>query len=80
MIVLLLCFFVLVGFYLVWAAIRAPYKEIKDVPNLWLVEILGMIIEKVFKVSSEKVLRICLLGFGCIWSLFFLYVIFFHQY
>jgi len=80
MVIYLLIFFVLVGLIFMWLSWKAPYREISDIPDLWLIEVLGMIVEKIFKVSAEKVLRFSLFCFGCVWSLFFLYVIFTHQY
>lgn len=44
--------------------------EISSAPDIWIVEILFVIIEKLFKISAEKLMRISLMVFGTVWSLF----------
>ncbi|QSF40926.1 hypothetical protein [Priestia megaterium] len=71
---------ILIGLIFIYGGWKRPYDEISSAPDIWLVEILFVIIEKLFKISAEKLMRISLMVFGTVWSLFFLCVLITHGY
>ena len=78
--IVFICCMILVGFFLIYAGWKRPYDEISSAPDIWILEILFVIIEKLFKISAEKLMRISLMVFGTVWSLFFLCVLITHAY
>ncbi|MGG3195409.1 hypothetical protein [Priestia aryabhattai] len=80
MAVVIICCMILVGLIFIYGGWKRPYDEISSAPDIWIVEILFVIIEKLFKISAEKLMRISLMVFGAVWSLFFLCVLITHAY
>ncbi|PFJ39617.1 hypothetical protein CN978_26860 [Priestia megaterium] len=80
MAVVIICCMILVGLIFIYGGWKRPYDEISSAPDMWIVEILFVIIEKFFKISAEKLMRISLMVFGTVWSLFFLCVLITHAY
>ncbi|MCU7710254.1 MULTISPECIES: hypothetical protein [Priestia] len=57
---------ILVGLIFIYGGWKRPYDEISSAPDIWIVEILFVIIEKLFKISAEKLMRISLMVFGTV--------------
>ncbi|MGG0592580.1 hypothetical protein ABEY80_22445 [Priestia megaterium] len=80
MAVVFICCMILVGFFLIYAGWKRPYDEISSPPDIWILELVFVIIEKLFKVSAEKLMRVSFMVFGTAWSLLFLVVLITHAY
>ncbi|MDP9579720.1 UNVERIFIED_ORG: hypothetical protein J2X74_005593 [Bacillus sp. 1751] len=80
MAVVIICCMILVGLIFIYGGWKRPYDEISSTPDIWILEILFVIIEKLFKISAEKLMRISLMVFGTVWPLFFLCVLITHAY
>ncbi|MEO2222957.1 hypothetical protein [Priestia megaterium] len=80
MAVVIICCMILVGLIFIYGGWKRPYDEISSAPDIWILEILFVIIEKLFKISAEKLMRISLMVFDTVWSLFFLCVLITHAY
>ncbi|MGE7718318.1 hypothetical protein SAMN04487776_11928 [Priestia megaterium] len=80
MAVVIICCMILVGLIFIYGGWKRPYDEISSAPDIWILEILFVIIEKLFKISAEKLMRISLMVFGAVWFLFFLCVLITHAY
>ncbi|MEK1832530.1 hypothetical protein AAAC51_37265 [Priestia megaterium] len=70
MAVVIICCMILVELIFIYGGWKRPYDEISSAPDIWILEILFVIIEKLFKISAEKLMRISLMVFGSVWSLF----------
>ncbi|MGG2090750.1 hypothetical protein ABFY59_28085 [Priestia aryabhattai] len=75
MAVVIICCMILVGLIFIYGGWKRPYDEISSAPDIWILEILFVIVEKLFKISTEKLMRISLMVLGTVWSLFFLCVL-----
>ena len=71
---------ILVGFFIVYAGWKCPYNEISSPTDIWILELLCMIIEKSFKVSAEKLMRVSFMVLGTACSLLFLEILITHAY
>ncbi|MCU7766433.1 hypothetical protein [Priestia megaterium] len=80
MAVVIICCMILVGLIFIYGGWKRPYDEISSAPDIWILEILFVIIEKLFKISAEKLMRISLMVFGTAWSLLFLVILITHAY
>ncbi|BFJ00028.1 hypothetical protein MMB68_21030 [Priestia sp. Y58] len=80
MAVVIICCMILVGFFIIYAGWKRPYDEISSPPDIWILELLFLIIEKPFKVSAEKLMRVSLMVLGTAWSLLFLVILITHAY
>ncbi len=80
MAVVIICCMILVGFSIVYAGWKRPYNEISSPTDIWILELLCMIIEKSFKVSAEKLMRVSFMVLGTAWSLLFLEILITHAY
>lgn len=80
MAVVIICCMILVGFIFIYGGWKRSYDEISSAPDIWIVEIFFDIIGKIFKISAENLLRISLMIFGTVWSLFFLFIVITHAY
>ncbi|MCM3185958.1 hypothetical protein [Priestia megaterium] len=80
MAVVIICCMILVGLIFIYGGWKRPYDEISSAPNIWILEILFGIIEKLFKVSAEKLMRVSFMVFGTAWSMLFLIILITHAY
>ena len=80
MAVVIICFMILVGLLFIYVGWKRPYDEISSPPDIWIFELLFVIIEKLFKVSAEKLMRVSLMVLGTAWSLLFLMILITHAY
>ncbi|MQR87892.1 hypothetical protein GFV16_18540 [Bacillus megaterium] len=76
----IICCMILVGLFIIYAGWKRPYDEISSPPDIWILELLFIIIEKLFKVPAEKFMRVSLMVFGTAWSLLFLMILITHAY
>jgi len=74
------CCIILIGFFIIYAGWKRPYDEICSLPDIWILEFLFVIIEKLFKVSAEKLMRVSFMVFGTAWSVLFLIILIAHAY
>jgi len=54
----IICCMILVGLFIIYAGWKRPYDEISSPPDIWILEFLFVIIEQLFKVSAEKLMRV----------------------
>ncbi|KQU24406.1 hypothetical protein ASG61_21065 [Bacillus sp. Leaf75] len=80
MAVVIICCMILVGLFIIYAGWKRPYDEISSPPDIWILELVFVIIEKLFKVSAEKLMRILFMAFGTAWSLLFVAILITHAY
>ncbi|AYE53549.1 hypothetical protein OEA_28195 (plasmid) [Priestia megaterium NCT-2] len=80
MAVVIICCMILVGLFIIYAGWKRPYHEISSPPDIWILGLVFVIIEKLFKVSAEKLMRISFMVFGTAWSLLFLIILITHAY
>ncbi|MUL33958.1 hypothetical protein Bmeg_05142 [Bacillus megaterium] len=80
MAVVIICCMILVGLFIIYAGWKRPYHEISSPPDIWILELVFVIIAKLFKVSAEKLMRISFMVFGTAWSLLFLIILITHAY
>jgi len=80
MAVVIICCMILVGLFFIYAGWKRPYDEISSTPDIWILELLFIIIEKLFKVSAEKLMRVSFMVVGTAWSLLFLLILITHAY
>ncbi|MEB2266105.1 hypothetical protein LAV77_14965 [Priestia megaterium] len=80
MAVVIICCMILVGLIFIYGGWKHPYDEISSAPEIWILEILFGIIEKLFKVSAEKLMRVSFMVFGTAWSMLFLIILITHAY
>ncbi|BFJ00041.1 MAG: hypothetical protein PME_24760 [Priestia megaterium] len=54
--------------------------EISSPLDIWILELVFVIIEKLFKISAEKRMRVSFMVFGTVWSLLFLVILITYAY
>lgn len=78
--VVIICCMISVGLFIIYAGWKRPYDEISSPPDMWILELLFIIIGKLFKVSAEKLTRVSFMILGTAWSLLFLVILITHAY
>jgi len=76
----IICCMILGGLFIIYAGWKRPYDEISLPPDIWILELLFVIIEKLLKVSAEKLMRVSFMVFGTAWSLLFFVILITHAY
>ncbi|MGG4386315.1 hypothetical protein ACQCPQ_26820 (plasmid) [Priestia megaterium] len=64
MTVVIICCMILVGLLFIYVGWKRSYDEISSTPDIWIFELLFVIIEKLFKVSAEKLMCVSSMVFG----------------
>ena len=80
MAVVIICCMILVGLLFIYGGWKRPYAEFSSDPDIWILEILFVIIGKLFKISPEKLMRVSFMILGTAWSLLFLVILTTHAY
>ncbi|WP_182007396.1 hypothetical protein [Priestia aryabhattai] len=80
MAVVIICCMILVGLFIIYVGWKRPYDEISSPLDIWMLELPFVIIEKLFKVSAEKLMRASFMVLGTAWSLLFLVLLITHAY
>lgn len=78
-VVIIFCM-ILLGLFIIYAGWKRPYDEISSPSDIWIFELLFVIIEKLFKVSAEKLMRVSFMVLGTAWSLLYLIILITHAY
>ncbi|MBY0200245.1 hypothetical protein H7U05_23615 [Priestia megaterium] len=55
MAVVIICCMILVGLIFIYGGWKRPYDEISSAPDIWILEILFVIIEKSLRIEKEKI-------------------------
>ncbi len=72
MAVVIICCMILVGLFISYTGWKRPYDEISSPPDIWILEIVFVII--------KKLMRISFMVFEAAWSLLFLVILIAHAY